>query len=231
MGEHVDTKEFMFKAFSSGYSSGDVLSEEIDGNRAQDEAKLGGSLNDVVQKAMRPFITPNSRILELGPGAGSWTRAFLDLVPHGEVHTIDLLDVTKFINPAKYPNRLFCHQIADDNYSFLPDNFFDFYFSFGVFCHYKSADRLKMLKEALPKVRPRGYSVHEYGDWKKLDAYGWERGGIPKLFKDKPDEEIWWPRNDADAMAATAQVAGWDVIAPDLGLFARDGVVVLCRPG
>jgi hypothetical protein len=227
----VDTKEFMLTAFSYGYSSGDVLSEVIDASRKSEEAKLGGSLNDVVQKAMRPFITPNSRILELGPGAGSWTRALLNLVPHGEVHTIDFLDVTKFIDPAEYSNRLFCHQIANDDYSFLPDNFFDFYFSFGVFVHYGSADRLRLLKKALPKMRARGYAVHEYGDWKKLDAYGWDRGGVPEDFKDKPDEEIWWPRNDAHLMAATARVAGWNVIASDLGLFLRDGVIVLSRPG
>jgi hypothetical protein len=227
----VDTKDFMLRTFSYGYSSGDVLSAQIEGERKSEEAKLGGSLNAVVQKAMRPFITPNSRILELGPGAGSWTRALLDLVPHGEVHTIDFLDITKFINPAEYPNRLFCHQISENNYGFLPENFFDFFFSFGVFCHYKSADRLMLLKEALPKVRPRGYAVHEYGDWKKLDAYGWDRGGVPKNFKDNPDEEIWWPRNDANVMAATSRAAGWNVIDSDLGLFRRDGIIVLSRPG
>jgi hypothetical protein len=46
-----------------------------------------------------------------------------------------------------------------------------------------------------------------------------------------PDEEILWPRNDAHAMAATARIAGWNVIAPDLDLFRRDGMAVLSRPG
>jgi hypothetical protein len=68
-GPDVDTKERMRKNLSQGYTSGNVLSKEVDSARKNEEDKLGGSLFDVVEKGMRPFLTPNSRVLELGPGA------------------------------------------------------------------------------------------------------------------------------------------------------------------
>jgi hypothetical protein len=67
-------------------------------------------------------------------------------------------------------------------------------------------------------------------DWEKLDAFGWERGGVPTSFRDQPDEEIWWPRNSSAQMADLARDAGWDIVERDLGLLERDGLIVLRRP-
>lgn len=223
------TLEWLLAVHEPGYDSGEINSIEPDARRAHEEALIGGSYYEVFQKAIQPFVTPNSRVLELGPGKGSWTRAILSLVTHGEVHTLDIHDVTRFMKPTDWPGRLHCHLVNDNDYRFLPDDFFDFFFSFGVFCHLHHAERMEILKQALPKVRRGGYSVHEYGDWNKLDMFGWSRGGIPEDLKQVSDEESWWPRNDALKMAQAARNSGWSVIWPDLDILKRDGIIVLRR--
>jgi hypothetical protein len=42
-----------------------------------------------------------------------------------------------------------------------------------------------------------------------------------------PDSEHWWPSNDAQAMKSVAEAAGWTVLFEDLGVFQRDGMIVL----
>ena len=76
-----------------------------------------------------------------------------------------------------------------------------------------------------------GFAVHQYSDWEKLEKYGWERGGVPLEFKDKPDNEIWWVRNDQSTMSALAARLGWEVISPDLNLVKRDSIIVLKKGG
>jgi len=213
-----------------GWDSGEITSKEPDALRAYEESKIGGSLYEVFQKAIQPFVVPNSRVLELGPGRGSWTRAILSLVPNGEVHTIDIHDFTRFMDPSSWPGRLHCHQITENDYRFLPDSYFDFFFSYGVFCHFTRNERHEILEQALPKVRPGGYSVHMYADWKKLDTFGWTAGGVPEDFKWRADDASWWPRNNACDMAQTAKAAGWRVETADLNILKRDGIVVLRRP-
>jgi hypothetical protein len=71
--------------------------------------------------------------------------------------------------------------------------------------------------------------LHNFGDWKKLTAWGWERGNIPTSFAQLPDDEIWWPRNTTAIMATTAQHAGYQVEKADLGYFQRDGIILLRR--
>jgi hypothetical protein len=44
------------------------------------------------------------------------------------------------------------------------------------------------------------------------------------------DDEIWWPRNDADSMCEAAEAAGWQVVTKDLNLIRRDSLCVFRRP-
>jgi hypothetical protein len=63
-----------------------------------------------------------------------------------------------------------------------------------------------------------------------VQQYGWDRGGIPKEFAQKADDEMWWPRNTKKDMAEICRAAGWEVITPDLNLVQRDSIIALRRP-
>ena len=78
-------------------------------------------------------------------------------------------------------------------------------------------------------MKPGGIAVHQYGDWEKLTKFGWQRGSVPEAFKDLPNDQIWWPRNDQTVMSRLALDTGWQVVTPDLDLLGRDSIIVLKR--
>lgn len=226
----MPTTEWLKKEFHYGYQSGDILATIPDEQRQKEESVIGGSYNAFFKQGVCPLLTDNSRVLELGPGAGTWTRALLSVVTKGEVHTSDFQDVRQWLHPASYNGRLFCTQVNDNSFREYTDDYFDLFFSFGVLVHCNQDLISDILHNALRKVKPGGYALHNFGDWKKLTAWGWDRGKIPTSFAHLPDDEIWWPRNTTVIMATIAKQAGWKVEKADLKYFQRDGVILLRRP-
>lgn len=219
--------EWLKTRFSYGFDSGDIEAKGPDKRRDQDETISGGSYREVLVKGIRPCITPGSVVMELGPGRGSWTRAILETHPDITVHAIDFVDVTPWLNQEDYPGRLFIHRVEDNSFDCIEDGTIDFFLSFGVLCHNPDQRRRLILKNAYPKMKPGGLSIHQYGAWDKLDTYGWERGCVPEDFRDKPDEDIWWPRNSVEMMSRAAVSGGWEVVRPDMDLLKRDGLILL----
>lgn len=226
----MPTLAWLKREFNYGYDSGNVLSRIPNLRRWREQKVCGGSYRRVFLEAVLPYLRPDANVLELGPGRGSWSRAILQHLPRGQLQTVDFQDVSRWLTPAKWSGRLICHQVDDNSLRGTPDQHFDLFWSFGVLCHNNNDAILEILTSALPKMKPGGYAVHQFGDWKKLDAFGWERGHIPVEFKQKPDDEIWWPRNDQDKMRRVANAAGWHVVSLDLGLLQRDAIMVLQAP-
>jgi hypothetical protein len=223
--------EWLRKEFNYGYDSGNVLSFFARGRRRQEEQRCGASYRSVFMGAARPYIKGNSTVMELGPGAGSWSRAILKYVPQGKLITVDFQDVTQWLHPERYDGRLKCCQVTDNSFSCIPDGSVDFFWSFGVLCHNNTIHVEEILRNALPKMKPGGFAAHQYADWDKLEIFGWgEKSTIPAEFKDKPDEEIWWPRNNRATMVGLAGKAGWQVVEADMGLVKRDGLILLRAP-
>lgn len=226
----MPTLEWLKKEFNYGYDSGDILSPLPNLQRFREERKVGGSYRTVFLKAALPYLKPDSVVLELGPGKGSWTKALLKHLHLGKLHVVDFQDVKPWLKPEQYQGRLVCHQVQDNSFSCIEDNSIDFFWSFGVLCHNNVEQIKSILSNSLPKMKEGAFAVHEYADWEKLDNYGWEKGKIPLSFKQLPDSEIWWPRNDRETMCKIAREAGWNVVCPDLGLVKRDSIIVLQRP-
>jgi ubiquinone/menaquinone biosynthesis C-methylase UbiE len=126
--ESMPTLDWLQHAFSSGYDSGNVLSLIPGARRRSEERHIGASYRKVFFRAILPYIKADSVVLELGPGRGSWSRAILKYIPQGELHTVDFQDVTVWLQPDRYRDRLFCHQISDNSFSGLKDAYFDFLF-------------------------------------------------------------------------------------------------------
>ena len=199
--------------------------------RYREEKAIGGSYRSVFKRALAPHLRLDSRVLELGPGKGSWSRAILSLVKNGELHTVDYVDVSKWLQPENYNGRLVCHRVTDNSFDELDDGFFDVFWSFGVLCHNNIGNIETILTNARKKSRIGAIAVHQYGDWEKLTEYGWQKGRVPTDFQAKPDDEIWWPRNNKCLMREAAIRAGWEVVEIDMGLLARDSIVVLRNRG
>jgi phospholipid N-methyltransferase len=226
----VPTLDWLKSEFSYGYDSGNVLSWIPNVTRYREEKAIGASYRRVFWQGLAKYLRPDTRILELGPGRGSWSRAILSIVTNGELHTVDYVDVSKWLDPSKYGGRLVCHQVLDNSFAEIPKNSFDVFWSFGVLCHNNIENIEAILVNARAKMKSGAVAIHQYGDWSKLDKYGWERGRVPREFRDKPDAEIWWPRNDQEQMSRAAVKAGWKIEVPDTGLLARDSMIVLRNP-
>jgi SAM-dependent methyltransferase len=223
----LPTLDWLKKEFKYGYDSGDILSWIPSLTRYREERAVGASYRKVFWRAVAPYLAPTSRVLELGPGRGSWSRAILSIVTKGELHTVDYVDVSQWLSPEQYQGRLICHRVQDNKFDELPEGHFDTFWSFGVLCHNNIENIEAVLANARRKMKPGGVAIHQYGDWRKLESFGWKKGQVPEAFKSMPDQDIWWPRNNQDMMAQVSRNAGWTVVTPDLGLLARDSIIVL----
>lgn len=168
----MPTLNWLKKEFQYGYDSGNVLSIIPDAIRRREEKLIGGSYRRVFRNAILPYIYSGSKILEIGPGKGTWSRAILKYIPNGELHVVDFQDVEKWLKPEKHKGTLFCHKIEDNSYySTFKDNYFDFCWSFGVLCHNNLDHIEEILQYTLPKMKIGGIAVHQYADWDKLEKY------------------------------------------------------------
>jgi len=227
----MPTLNSLRRLFPNGYNSGNVLSRIPGPRRIVEEVRVGASYRNVFFRAVQPYIKPDSKVLELGPGSGSWTRAILKHVPRGEVHTVDFQDVRGWIHPDPRGGRLVCYHVFDNSFAAVPAATFDFFWSFGVLCHNNLDHIREIFRNVLSKMKPGAFAAHEIGDWSKLDQLGWgRRWGVPAHFKDQPDDAIWWPRNSAEQTCRVAVEAGWEVVERDLGVLRRDSLCVLRKP-
>ena len=130
--EHMPTLSWLQQEFSYGYDSGNILSLISGHIRRTEERTSGGSYRRVFRKALQPYLRHDTRVLELGPGKGSWSRAILQHIPEGKLHTVDFQDVTQWLKPEKYAGQLICHRVQNNSFEGLPDGYFDVFWSFGV---------------------------------------------------------------------------------------------------
>ncbi|HEX8074300.1 MAG TPA: class I SAM-dependent methyltransferase [Thermoleophilaceae bacterium] len=230
----MTTTDNLKRAFSYGYDSGDVLARLPDKRRRQEQRLIRGSYRRFFRRGVLPHLEESSTVLELGPGRGSWTRALLKSVPRGQVHTVDFQDVTDWLPLEDHGGRLVHHRVEDNSFEPVPDGMFDLFFSFGVLCHNTTQAIGEIMRNALPKMRPGGIAVHQYGDWDKLEKLGWDddRHGVQAAIRGLPDDAPgnFWPRNDPERMSAVCRAAGWIVEEADLGLFERDSAIRLRAP-
>lgn len=222
----MPTVEWLKKEFHYGYDSGDVEANIADEQRKQEEQRIGGSYNEIAQKLLRNYIKSNDNVLELGPGRGSWSRVILDILDDGTLTTLDFQDISKWLDMEKYKNKLIPYQVNSMDYSFLEDNTYDVFWSFGVLCHNNIDSIYQILHNIYPKMKKDSILIHQYADWEKLDDFGWERGAVPVQFKSQKDDEIWWPRNNKKVMQIILEANGFEIVDIDCGLVERDSIFI-----
>lgn len=217
--------EWLKNQFVDGYDSGDVLAEVPSARRLREEGLSGGSYAEVFKRAILPFLRPDSTVLELGPGKGSWTRPLLRHLPAGHLHAVDFVQTQAWFEDVPQRDRLHLHRAEDFSFSMIEQGSIDFFWSFGVLCHHSIEQITSLFTHARPKMKPGGVAVHHYGHWEKL----YQTGRIQNFqgLAYQPLEESPWPPNLPYAMAAAAEAAGWLCIEDDMDLLSRDGLILL----
>lgn len=218
----MPTLDWLRKQFHYGYDSGDVTAICSDDIRQSEEMKIGGSYKQVADELLVKYIKPSSNVLELGPGKGSWSKAIVDILETGSLTTLDFQDVSQWIHGDKVRH----FQVQDIDYAFLEEEYFDFFWSFGVLCHNNIDMIYRIMQEVYPKLRKNAILIHQYADWEKLYEYGWEKGAIPVDFQKMPDNQIWWPRNNKATMQTILEGVGYEILQIDCNLVGRDSIFI-----
>lgn len=152
-----------------------------------EEQRLGWRLpRPTLDAIVFPYLTETSRVCELGPGTGRWSRHVLTQVPRGELHLVDPSPwMVRFLRGyfASAPN---VHAHVNDGQSlpFADSGWLDVVFSANTLVELKLGVIYLYARDAARVLKPGGYVIVDYIDpttdegWSHLVTQGPEMAGV-----------------------------------------------------
>jgi hypothetical protein len=195
-------------------------------------------------------VTSNTRAVEIGPGRGAWTKT---MVHAKEVWCLDALSAEhngfwNYVGPENRDHvRYF--QVHDLSCSDLPNDHFDFFFSFGTFCHITWESQQRYYRNILPKLKRGAQCFVMFADFDKYNstvnawydlqvwpikpfklgrALRWIRHWYRPQILNKADVTggpYKWYHAGTDETARVLKEMGYTVFSPDIELVSRDPIV------
>ena len=156
---------------------------------------------------VRPYVSPDSTVVEIGPGGGRWTRYLLDAKT---IYAVDyhqeLLDELK--TNVQSANIIFVKNGGDD-FPGVPPASVDFVFSFGTFVHLDVGIIDRYLRNIKPLLKPEANVVLHYSDKSRFLAR------LNRSFSD----------NDSTRMTDLVRSHGYDVYERDIKILGNSALV------
>lgn len=124
---------------------------------------------------IRPYITNQTKVIEIGPGRGCWTKCFVEAE---EIWCLDALpaDYNNFWEYVGKRGNIKYIQVHDFSCSTLPDDYFDFFFTFGCFCHISKEGIDEYMKNLYPKLKTGAHGFVMIGDYEKYNKLVEKKG-------------------------------------------------------
>lgn len=238
-----------------GYYEGDPLDPMTDSSYGT----LGymSALHAIYLTCIKPYVTPQTRAIEIGPGRRAWTRTML---PASEIVAIDAVpaDVNRFWEyVGRHEHVRYLVDGAFDDTE-LPDGHFDYLFSFGCLCHLPPGKVDEYLARLAPKLRAGANGLLMYADYAKANATraSWKRLTVARALRgrralparvalritggDRPHYPVYRDDDDVprpgrwydlgqERMTELLERHGYTVITPDVGVLARDPIAHFTR--
>jgi hypothetical protein len=153
--------------WAGGYYSGDPLDPM--GAPNFDQVGYMSVFHATYLTCIRPYVGPDTVAFEIGPGRGSWTKA---LLPAREVWVVDALSAehNQFFEYLGHPDNVRYIQVDDFTLRDLPDDHFNFMFSYGALCHASFAGITEYARAALPKLTSGAHCFWMVADYAKYNA-------------------------------------------------------------
>jgi hypothetical protein len=119
-------------------------------------------------RCIKPYITETAIALEIGPGRGAWTKT---LLPFFEIWAIDAQSAAQSHFYSYIPDleKVKYIQINDFDCTQLPDNYFDFMFSFGTLCHVSFEGIEEYARNLKGKLKPGANCFWMIADYEKYN--------------------------------------------------------------
>jgi len=123
-------------------------------------------------RCIKPYINKDTVALEIGPGRGAWTKA---LLPSKEIYALDALpeEYNRFFEYLGFPKNIKYFQVKDFKCQMLPDDYFNYMFSFGCLCHVSFDGIAEYARNIFPKLKHNSncfWMVADYDKYNKAVA-------------------------------------------------------------
>lgn len=210
-------------------------------------------------QCIKPYINPETIALEIGPGRGAWTKAML---PAKEIWTLDALsaEYNRFFEYLNHPKNVKYFQVKDFSCRELPENYFNYMFSFGCLCHVSFEGITEYAVNIFDKLQKNANCFWMIADKQKYDkfiknaeTFNIWAGLSPKrkhllplkyLFKtfskmtqpffliegDFGDNQGHWYDAGLKRTCEMLEKIGYKIIDSDVGLFPRDPMIHFIKP-
>jgi phospholipid N-methyltransferase len=243
------------QSFQDLWKGGYFVGDPLDPMGPSDYGELGylSMLHAVYLFCIKPYVNENTRVIEIGPGRGAWTKTFLKAK---EIHCLDALSAEHngFWEYLGYPENVKYFQVSNFSCKELQNDYYDFLFSFGCFCHISFEGITEYMKNLFPKLR-LGAScfimIADYDQYNKiidnLPKYSVERVFQIKRYifnmllmklmhsykrfrrvnKDEGDlvKPGRWYHAGVDRTCQMLENLGYEIISKDIGVCFRDPIV------
>jgi hypothetical protein len=164
---HLELARFQ-ELWRGGYYEGDPLDPAAI-SKYEDLGYLS-ILYVTYRMCIRPFVGANTRALEIGPGRGAWTKTMLAAE---EIWCLDALSAehNRFWEHVgrEHANKIHYVQVDDFSCRALPDDHFDFLFSFGTFCHIPWPLQCEYYRNLFAKMKPGAHAMVMFADFDKYN--------------------------------------------------------------
>ena len=210
-------------------------------------------------RCIRPYINSETVALEIGPGHGTWTKALLEAK---EIWTLDALSAehNKFFEYLNYPKNVKYFQVEDFECRDLPENHFNYMFSFGCLCHISFDGISEYAKNIFGKMQSGSNcfwmiadkaqyenlrrNADEFDIWKqlspkrsKLAAFKFVFDKFSKMTKpaflkidDFDQEKGKWYDAGKERTCEMLEKIGYKIIEKDVGTVPRDPIIHFVKP-
>ena len=153
--------------WQGGYFEGDVL----DPLASSTYGRTGfmSILYATYLKSIKPYINANTVALEIGPGRGTWTKTMLGAK---KIVVMDALSAEHngfFGYVGKQPHVQYT-QVSDFLCTDLPDDTFNYMFSFGCLCHVSFEGISSYAKNLYPKLKSGSNCFWMIADYDRFNA-------------------------------------------------------------
>lgn len=161
------------KSFKDVWKGGYFESEVLDPVGYSTFGPLGyvSSLHALYLMTIKPYINSKTTVLEIGPGRGAFTKAILKCAPR-EIICLDAKSAedNKFFEYVGNDSRIKYYQVFDFTCSVLPDEHFDYLFSFGALCHVSFDGIRSYLTNLYPKLKAGAECFIMVADYYKFNS-------------------------------------------------------------
>lgn len=122
-------------------------------------------------RCIRPYVDASTRVLEIGPGRGAWTKCLVERKAK-KIWALDALpaDHNGFWEYVGRDPSVEYFQVEDNLCSMIPDGSIDYFFSFGTFCHISPQNITAYMNSIFTKMRPGAVGFVMIADYRKYNA-------------------------------------------------------------